>query len=115
MAIQTFSPPVDPTPGTTHGRKLNILEADFGDGYSQPTPNGLNYIRREVALQWDGLSLAQKQAIDSFMFDRGGTEPFLYTVFGETVERKWTCKDWSAVAEAGRWRMAATLVQSFAL
>src|SRR5690606_29261995 len=44
-AIPTFDPPFAPSPGAQNKPEIKILQAEFGDGYSQPTPNGLNHIR----------------------------------------------------------------------
>lgn len=42
MVLPTFIPPVGPSPGTSHKPTVNLWEAEFGDGYSQPTPKGIN-------------------------------------------------------------------------
>ena len=41
MSLTIFSPPVAPSPGTAHKPTVNLWEAEFGDGYSQPTPKGI--------------------------------------------------------------------------
>ncbi|UJW85768.1 phage tail protein [Devosia sp. SL43] len=113
MTAPVFNPPLAPSPGTQHKRALKLLEAGFGDGYSQPTPDGLNHIRRSVSLTWDALTLAQKDAIDDFFVGKGGTQSFLYQPHGDAVPVLWTCKEWSVTAPAGRWQISATLVQAF--
>lgn len=112
MALQTFNPPVAPSPGTGIKRRMKILEAEFGDGYSQPTPDGLNHMRKELSLQWDTLTSAQMLLIDGFFEDHRGTDPFYYQPAGTAAPIKWTCKEWDAKLD-GTWSMSATLVQSF--
>jgi phage-related protein len=114
MALATFNPPVKPSPGTAHQPKVNLWEAEFGDGYSQPTPKGLNHIRKSVSLKWDGLSYSQMRAIVGFFEGKQGCVPFKYQPYGEPAVLKWTCKDWSYSADAP-WKVSATLEQSFTL
>lgn len=113
MPIPTFSPPVGPSPGTSHKPTVNLWEADFGDGYSQPTPKGINHIKRAVSLSWNVLTLDQMQDITGFFERMGGNRPFYYQPFGEACARKWTCKDWTFTTEGGIWQVTAELVQSF--
>jgi phage-related protein len=114
MAVQTFTPPVGPSPGTSHRPTVNLWEADFGDGYNQSTPKGINHIKRTVALKWGVLTLDQMQDITGFFERRGGNEPFYFRPFGESRARKWTCKEWDFTTEGGIWAVTATLVESFA-
>jgi phage-related protein len=57
----------DADPGTKQKPKLKILKADFGDGYTQPTPDGLHFVRRTLSLQWHLISPAQANALDGFL------------------------------------------------
>jgi phage-related protein len=93
---------------------LKILEAEFGDGYSQPTPNGLNHIRESVELTWNGLLDWEMCEIDAFLRAHKGTIPFYYTPVGDCAPRKWTCKEWQRSAKAP-WSMSATFVENFTL
>ena len=45
MALDTFSPPIEPTVSSTKEISYNVLRADFGDGYSQRAADGLNNVR----------------------------------------------------------------------
>ena len=114
MSMTTFSPPVAPSPGTSHKPTVNLWEAEFGDGYSQPTPKGLNHIRRTVSLSWNALVYEDMRAIVDFFEARGGNEPFLFKPYGEPTARKWTCKEWTFAAESP-WTVSAQLVESFSL
>lgn len=113
MSLLTFEPPVGPSPGTSYKPQLSILVADFGDGYSQPTPNGINHIKRRVSLKWDALTYEQMVEIESFFARHGGTRAFYYQPFGERCTLRWTCRDWSKGSDNGVWKMSAELVQSF--
>lgn len=115
MTFPTFTPPVEPSPGTTERPEFRLLRAEFGDGYSQITRDGLNHNRATVSLVWEVLTRPEHDAIVSFLTARGGDETFFYTVPGEPL-RKWTCAEWeSNHAGAGYLSLTATLKQSFAI
>ena len=113
MPLPTFSPSPGPSPGTSTKPEIKILEAEFGDGYSQPTPDGLNHIRDVVELAWDGLTDSEMTAIYGFFRARGGTQPFYFRPIGEPAPLKWTCKEFARNKSQGVWKVSATLRQSF--
>lgn len=111
--LNTFSPPIDPSSGTKTKPVLKLKEADFGDGYTQTTRDGLNWIRLVTTLQWDILTQAQADAIEAFFMNQGGDTPFYYTLRGDIV-RKWTCKDWDRTRGEVN-KVSATIRQDFSL
>ena len=113
MTLLTFEPPIGPSPGTSHKPKVNINETEFGDGYNQSSPKGLNHIRKNVSLEWSALTYAQMASIVDFFEGQGGTQPFYYRPYGERYTLKWTCKEWDFTASNGVWVVTATLTQSF--
>ena len=42
MGFAAFTPSVPPSPGTGDAPEISLNEADFGDGYTQSSPNGIN-------------------------------------------------------------------------
>jgi phage-related protein len=115
MTIATFTPTPKPSPGTVRKPKLKILKAEFGDGYTQPTPDGINFVRRTIQLKWDLLTPTQEQTFDAF-FTTNVTKPFWYTPSDETTAVKWQCSDWSSTVGDGGYRsFTATLEQDFNL
>jgi phage-related protein len=112
MPLTTFVPPVRPSPGTGFKPTLKILEAEFGEGYSQPTPDGINHMRLELNLKWDALTEDQMIEIREFFEARKGTEPFYYRPVGYRIALKWTCAEWDGSID-GVWRMSAKFKQSF--
>lgn len=112
MPLNTFNPPVRPSPGTSFSNKIKLREVEFGDGYTMAAPWGLNHIRRNVSLKWDALSLEQVWALDAFFAERGGNVPFYYTLHGESEPRKWTCREWS-FSDAAPCTFSATLEENF--
>ena len=116
MTIPTFTPPCNPSPGFTTTPEVKLLKADFGDGYSQVSPNGLNHVRAVVeSLSWDVLAADERDQIIDFLKACGGTEPFWFAL-PHGVTTKWTCEQWSDQAISGGFhRVTATFRQSFDL
>lgn len=113
MSLDTFTPPRTPDAPMAETSKVNLFEAEFGDGYTQATPNGLNHIRRTFSAKWTALYDDEAQAIIDFMVAHKGTESFWYTV-PRVGRLKFTCKNWSrTLNELGSADVTAELVESF--
>lgn len=116
MALQTFSPSVAPSPGTSRKPEVKVLVASFGDGYSQAAPDGLNHIRRTLTLFWEKLTPTQADAIDTFLTTHGGVTPFYYTPSDEDDPVKWVCREWDQrTGKSGFREFNAVLRQDFSL
>lgn len=116
MPIATFNPNPAPSPGTVRKPEVRLVTAEFGDGYTQDTRDGMNHIRRTIELKWEFLTLPQELELNNFFMEQGGDTPFLYTPSDETVPIRWTCKEWeSRTREDGFREFSATLKQTFNL
>jgi phage-related protein len=104
MAIQTFNPPVPPSEGTSATQKVNLLKAEFGDGYIQTTRNGLRHLKKSIRLSWDMLTPTHAEEILDFFYDHGGYTSFLYTPSDELTPMKWLCNEWSDTRGQGGFR-----------
>jgi phage-related protein len=62
--------------GSTTYRSINV---QFGDGYSQGAPDGINAEERELNIECVYLTIAQAQALDTFLKNHGGHRPFFFT------------------------------------
>lgn len=94
MPLNSFTPPVAPSPGTENTPEIRLKKAEFGDGYTQTSRDGLNHIRDVVSLKWDVLTEAQADTIEAFIRTQGGDTPFLYALRGDVV-RQWTCEKYT--------------------
>ena len=112
MALAYFTPNPRPSPGTENTPELKILSAQFGDGYTQETPDGINHIRSVWRLKWDALTPAQADAIEAFFVAQKGTTPFWWKEVSTGPWIKVTCKEWSRTRGAPH-TVTATLRQSF--
>lgn len=115
MAWETFTPPVAPSSGTRNKPEIKLLKADFGDGYTQIAPDGLNHVRRVLTLGWDMLLPWQKDEIVAFLEARGGYEPFYYTPSNEDEPVKWTCEDWDDTRANDGFKVSAIFRQDFTI
>lgn len=89
MALDTFTPTSQPTVDATQrtvNRRVNA--AQFGDGYSQRSMDGLNTSPRAFTAAWAALVSTEADTYEAF-FDAHGVTPFLWTPPLETVQRKW--------------------------
>jgi phage-related protein len=89
----TFVPPLDPAPGTVRNRTNAVWRSDFGDGYIQRSPRGINTQRTLAVLIWPGLSHADANSINTFFKNHVG-EYFLYALPPFSAEIQWICDKW---------------------
>lgn len=117
MPLDTFTPPQDPSPGQT-GKTVTArtLRAQFGDSYSQRSPDGLNSVTESVVLNWPMLSPTNAQTLDDFFAAKQGATAFIYTLPWEETEKIWTAPSWRrGNPESTHQDFQATLVQEFDL
>lgn len=116
MALPTFTPVRPPRPGTAVKPEIKLWKTEFGDGYTQAAPAGLNHIRKTLTLNWDLLTPSEANAMTGFLTERGGYKPFYYTPSDDTDSIKWTCEDWEDKrADSGMREVSMTFKQCFGL
>ena len=93
MAV--FTPPRVPSVGSDRTVTPDVRVLNFGDGYQQRVPNGLNHMRQVWNLQWSRLTYDQANEIEDFFKARGGHESFTWTPPKESVGLKFRCTNWS--------------------
>ena len=116
MPAPTFSPPVPPTIGLSRTTRPRVLVAQFGDGYSQRTANGLNSQPSEWSVSWSPISLTNAETIRAFLASRGGVEAFRWTPPGAGSPVVVICPQWAfSYRGGGLADMQATFVEVFDL
>jgi len=114
MATPTFVPPYEPDTQSASPNQPRINEANFGDGYSQRTRDGLNARQDKPTWHWSALSVAEYEAMDAFFGALGGADPFWWTPPDEAMPKKFVCKKWDKGFPAGgRRSLTATFEQVF--
>ena len=94
--------------------EANVLEAEFGDGYSQRAANGINSLKDSWDLEWV-LNDTDKDTLIAFFEARGGHESFGWTPSSEDTEKMWTCRSWnrSYIESDDVFKITATLKQCY--
>lgn len=114
MTLPVFTPPIPPSAGTETDFQAKILKADFGDGYTQRSADGLNNVKRSTTLAWNNLSIDEAQALEDFFVARGGWEPFIYSL-SDDVPRQWIVEtDWKRTRDAPN-TFSCVLVEDFSI
>jgi phage-related protein len=93
VPLDTFSPVSNPSLQTTRSVKSRVNSAQFGDGYSQRSEDGLNGAPRAYQAAWDALLSTDADTIEAF-FEAHKATPFLWTPPLETAQRKWIPSTW---------------------
>lgn len=97
-------------------KQTRIIEARFGDGYSQRSRDGLNSVSRRWKLQWINEDQAVAEAIDEFLTARTNVEPFYYIDTTGRFSGLYTCETWDkSDTGPGLCTVTAEFVESFAL
>jgi phage-related protein len=82
------------TKGTQLSMQPRVLEARFGDGYSQRTADGINTNPQIWSIVIDNREKAEGDAIQTFLEARAGHESFDWTP-PDMAMAKFICKQWS--------------------
>jgi len=85
-------PNISPSYSSQEAVDFKILEADFGDGYSQRAADGLNSKKTEWSIVWENRENADIALLYNFLIDKLGYEAFYWTPPGESVVRKWIAR-----------------------
>lgn len=115
MAYDSF-PSIEPEyDGAKKSVEARVLQSQFGDGYSQRAPDGLNSLPETWELVWL-VQLSNRNSIVNFLKGKLGATAFLWTPPLASAAIKCICRRWSEVAMFGDWwRIEATFEQVFDL
>jgi phage-related protein len=93
MTLNSF--PTSPPPDAPFDTPTNIgvLEAEFGDGYSQRSSPGINNSRKTVALTYTNVTRSERDSIRDFCTAHSHGEAFYFTLPDESTPRKWRLLD----------------------
>ncbi len=115
MTIPTFTPGKSPVIGNQVDTNYRTLDANFGDGYSQATIDGLNAAIDSYTISWSALTLAQKNTIKSQLDGYNGTS-FQYQMPWDSSPKVYRCKKVTVSDANGiSFTLSATFTQAFDL
>jgi phage-related protein len=89
MTPPTLITTVNPSYSSSKETAYRIKKADFGDGYSQRTGDGVNTITKKGMLDFENLLPADADTLEAFLESMGGYLPFYYTLPLETAPLLW--------------------------
>lgn len=88
-----FTPVHQPSPQSTQRTiKRRVNTAEFGDGYSQRSGDGLNASPRTYLAAWDAILASEAEVYEAF-FDAHKVTMFLWTPPLESAQRRWIAGD----------------------
>lgn len=109
--MATFTSP--PDFNSSESSQPRVLEAKFGDGYSQRVGDGINIRPREWALSFTNRTTAEKDTIVNFLVARNGIESFDWTP-PSGATGKFLCRSWQVTpVNATMWTIQATFTEVF--
>ena len=88
--MPTFTPAVAPFAGSSNEVTYSVSRMQYGDGYSQRAPRGINAESEKVSLEWSSLTHAEADTIQAFFNARAGHESFTYTPPWTSTAKEWT-------------------------
>lgn len=111
-----YFPDVKLSYGSDANTECKVLKADFGDGYSLATVDGLNSIRSTYKAVFDDITASEADLIEGFLIARGGYEAFLFRPPRTNKTLKWRCAKWQRTPNnKGLWNIECTFEQAFVL
>ena len=94
MALQTL-PDISPDYNGSKSVEFQTRTAQFGDGYTQRSPEGINNSDENTALTWSNLPKTDADTLENFFKDHKGSTAFLYTLPQSSTEEKFICKSYT--------------------
>lgn len=88
MPIETF-PNIAPGDKSQKTKEFRVLTADFGDGYSQSVPDGLNTHIESWDLTFEHYPASDINTITTFLDARLGSQSFYWTPPDELTPKLW--------------------------
>jgi len=77
--------------------KPRLRTVNFGDGYRQQSPDGINNILLTQTLKFDGRNLAETTAILQFLTSMAGYTSFVFTALPPyNTNKLFYCEEWSS-------------------
>jgi len=111
-----------PLPGlisqeSSKNTKFRTIMTQFGDGYSQRAPDGINSSVDEWSIVWASLDATDKNTIVSALEAVGGWDILTWTPNGEAVEKKFIVNEGFSmdILSGGVFNIQTKLVQVFDL
>lgn len=97
LVVFTFSPSFSPV----SQRQPRVLRLQFGDGYEQRSPDGINHDLRSWSLTFQHCPSAEADQIEAFFVtNQTAIQPFAWTPPRAAAAAKFVCRGWRRVMES---------------
>lgn len=116
--LETFTPPREPSVKSYgYSQAPRIFRTDFGDGYSQRVPDGINNAPRSLKMKLQNLTVIERDAVLEFIEAKRGAGAFYYQPPNEGVLLIWSCPKWSVSPMLNKqlWEIDLNFTQEFDL
>lgn len=99
------------------GTKYRLNTMVFGDGYSQRTPDGINYVVKNYQLAWDNIDLTDYTTLLTFFDTIGDGRYFTWQPPGVGTTLKWVLASEvkTNVRSGGVYGVQVSVLQTFDL
>lgn len=99
--MATNFPSIQVSQATSKSVTREILSVQFGNGYEQRMPNGINYKRERWSVTWEGLTQADKQVIEAFLDQVDDGSVILWTAPYNTTQKKYALDGDTTIQDQG--------------
>lgn len=82
-------PNIVPSQSTTKTVVPNMVEVVMGNGYLQRVPNGINYLRDYISIEWQNRNQTDADTINAFLDSLESGDYFTWTSPFDKVSKKY--------------------------
>lgn len=109
---ESFPDVIGPSYPVEKSVEPRVKRAQFGDGYTQEAPDGLNPLLHTWNLNWDVVTYDERTTITTFLKARNGCESF-YWIDGAGTTHLVKCPTWTeSNIEPTLYKITATFKQT---
>ncbi|MCG8624613.1 MAG: phage tail protein [Proteobacteria bacterium] len=96
-------PAIQPSRSTRKTSRTHTQTIRFGGGHSVVVRGGLIPPDTHWLVAWQGLTLAQANALESFLAARHGSTAFLWQPPGASTSQHFICPEWKLIPSGGEY------------
>ena len=86
--MPTTFPAVAPSQASNRTTTPDILKMNFGNGYEQRMANGINYLRDNWQVSWEGLNVTDRNKVVTFLQSISAGDYFTWTTPFDGASKK---------------------------
>lgn len=87
--MPTTFPSVVPSQNSVKTIEQSVTEIQMGNGYLQRVPNGINYLRDHISIEWQNLNQTDTNTVNVFLDSLEAGDYFTWTSPFDTVQKKY--------------------------